>query len=243
MYNSNMNFYIPYESPNIRYNFKVTHDQFGRYVPSHFHDESEIVVIKQFEKYMLEMVKCYPSSSYTMIELGSNQAYYSLMFHSILKKLGHNPVNILIEAQQENLQRGVKHFELNNFAAESRLYSIGTEQKAIDALATGFKDKAAEFCSQYVSNWRTLVDIFEEFGLDSIDVLHCDIDLCEGVMFETSKELFEQKKIKYIFLSTHGEVLHKFSLKFLEDCGYDILLNHDSRFPPVGGDTVVIARA
>lgn len=238
-----MNFYYPYESPNIRYNFKVTRDQFGNYVPNNFHDESEIVAIKEFEKYILQMVESFPSNSYTMIELGSNQAYYSLMFHSILKKLGLSPVNILIEGQEENLQRGVEHFNINSFVAESRLYAIGTEEMALEALATGFKDKAAEFCSQYVSNWRTLVEIFSEFGIENLDVLHCDIDLCEGVMFETAREIFEQKRVKYIFLSTHGNVLHEFCLKFLTDCGYSILLNHDSRFAPVGGDTLLIARA
>jgi hypothetical protein len=238
-----MNFYYPYESPNIRYNFKVTRDQFGNYVPSNFHDESEIVAIKEFEKYMLQMVESFPSNSYTMIELGSNQAYYSLMFHSILRKLGLDPVNILIEGQKENLQRGVEHFNINSFVAESRLYAIGTEEMALEALATGFKDKAAEFCSQYVSNWRTLVEIFNEFGIENLDVLHCDIDLCEGVMFETAREIFEQKRVKYIFLSTHGHVLHEFCLNFLTDCGYSILLNHDSRFAPVGGDTLIIARA
>ena len=105
---------------------------------------------------------------------------------------------------------------------------------ALEALATGFKDKAAEFCSQYVSNWRTLVEIFSEFGIENLDVLHCDIDLCECILFETAREIFEQKTVK---------VLHEFCLKFLTDCGYSILLNHDSRFAPVGGDTLLIARA
>ena len=82
-----MKFYAPYESPNIRYNFKVCRNQFGNIVPSNYHDESEIVAIKQFEKYIYDMVKLYPSSDYSMVELGSNHAYYSLMFHAILKKM------------------------------------------------------------------------------------------------------------------------------------------------------------
>jgi hypothetical protein len=237
-----MNFYIPYQSPNIRYNFKVTHDQFGNRVPNHFHDELEIVAIRDFEKYMLQMIKSDPSKSYTMIELGSNQAYYSLMFHSILKKLGSNPINILVEAQEENLLRGVNHFKLNGFNAESRLYSIGTLEKVIEALKTRWPDDAAERCANFNPNWRTLSNIFEEFGLEELDVLHCDIDFCENVLFETSEDLFKQKKIKYIFLSTHGH-FHEISLHFLKACGYEILLNHDSRFPPVGYDTLIIARA
>ena len=237
-----MNFYIPYQSPNIRYGFKVKNDQFGNNVPPHFHDELEIVAIKEFEKYMLQMVKAKPNSSHTMIELGSNQAYYSLMFHSILKKMGSNPINILVEAQEENLFRGVNHFNMNGFNAESRLYSVGTLEKVIEALKTKWPDDAAERCANFNPNWCTLSDIFEEFGLDELDVLHCDIDFCEMVLFKTSEEIFKHKKIKYIFLSTHDH-FHEPALEFLKECGYEILLNNDHTFPPVGYDTLIIARA
>ena len=237
-----MNFYIPYQSPNIRYGFKVKNDQFGNNVPQHFHDELEIVAIKEFEKYMLNMVKQEPNKSYTMIELGSNQAYYSLMFYSILKSLGAIPINILVEAQEENLNRGVNHFNMNGFNAESRLYSVGTLEKVIEALKTRWPDDAAERCANFNPNWRTLSDIFEEFGLDSLDVLHCDIDFCETVLFETSEEIFRNKKINYIFLSTHGH-FHEIALEFLKECGYKILMNSDSRYPTIGYDTMIIAKA
>jgi len=236
-----MNFYIPYQSPNVRYGFKVKNDQFGNNVPPHFHDELEIVAIKEFEKYMLQMIKSNPNHSHTMIELGSNQAYYSLMFHSILKKMGSNAINILIEAQEENLFRGVNHFNMNGFTAQSRLYSIGTKEKVIEALKTRWED-AEEKCASFNPNWKTLSDIFDEFGLETLDVLHCDIDFCETVLFETSEEIFRNKKINYIFLSTHGH-FHEIALEFLKECGYEILLNHDSRYPPVGYDTLIIARA
>jgi hypothetical protein len=62
------------------------------------------------------------------------------------------------------------------------------------------------------------------------------------VLFDTAKEIFEQKKIKYIFLSTHG-IFHERSLEFLKDCGYEILLNNDHTYPPVGYDTLIIAKA
>jgi len=236
-----MNFYIPYQSPNVRYGFNVKNDQFGNNVPPHFHDELEIVAIKEFEKYMLQMIKSNPNHSHTMIELGSNQAYYSLMFHSILKKMGSNAINILIEAQEENLFRGVNHFNMNGFTAQSRLYSIGTKEKVIEALKTRWED-AEEKCASFNPNWKTLSDIFDEFGLETLDVLHCDIDFCEMVMLETSEEIFRNKNIKYIFLSTHGH-FHEIALEFLKECGYEILLNHDSRYPPVGYDTLIIARA
>lgn len=236
-----MNFYIPYRSPNIRYDFNVKTDQFGRDVHPHFHDELEIVAIKKFEQHIVEMVKKDPNRTYTMIELGSNQAYYSLMFHAILKKLGATPRNILIEALEENLNRGVNEFLNNKFEAESRLYSVGTLEKVFEALKT-VSDAAAERCYAFNPNWRTLSEIFEEFELDYLDVLQCDIDCSESVLFETSEEIFRNKKINYIFLSTHGH-FHEISLKFLKECGYKILLNHDSSFPPVGFDTFIIAKA
>jgi hypothetical protein len=236
-----MNFPIAYESPNIRYGFQVKNDQFGRVVSSYFYDDLEIVAIKEFERHMLDMVNQDPNRLYTMIELGSNQAYYSLMFHAILKKLGATPRNILIEALEVNLNFGINHFNMNGFNAESRLYSVGTLEKVFEALKT-VSDAAAERCHSFNSNWRTLSEIFEEFKLDYLDVLQCDIDCSEGVLFETSEEIFKNKKINYIFLSTHGQ-FHEISLKFLKECGYEILLNHDSSFPPVGFDTFIIAKA
>jgi hypothetical protein len=122
------------------------------------------------------------------------------------------------------------------------LYSIGTKEKVIEALKTRWPDDAEERCANFNPNWRTLSDIFNEFGLDALDVLHCDIDFCETVLFETSEEIFREKKIKYIFLSTHGH-FHEIALEFLKDCGYSILMNSDSRYPTIGYDTMIIARA
>lgn len=237
-----MNFSLPYQSPNIRYDFKVYIDQFGNMVPPHFHDELEIVAIKEFEKYMLQMVKSNPNKTYTMIELGSNQAYYSLMFHSILKKLGSNPVNILVETNKDHLVRGVDHFNMNGFDVQTKLCSIGTMEKVVKALQTKWPLTTAEGLPHFNPNWLTLTDIFVEFNIESLDVLHCDIDFCEMVLFETAEEIFREKKIKYIFLSTHDQ-FHETSLDFLSDCGYEILLNHDKTLPPVGFDTLIIARA
>ena len=237
-----MNFSMPYRSPNSRYNFKVNIDQFGNRVPYDFYDSLEIVVIKEFEKYMLQMVKADPNRSYTMIELGSNQAYYSLMFHAILKKFNSNPVNILIEAREDHIDRGVDHFNLNNFDVVSKLCTIGTLEKVVEALRTNWPDTTAESIPHLNHNWTTLTDIFNEYNLEYLDVLHCDIDFCEMVLFDTAEEIFKQKKIKYIFLSTHG-IFHERSLEFLKDCGYEILLNNDHTFPPVGYDTLIIAKA
>ena len=237
-----MNFSLPYQSPNIRYGFKVYIDQFGNRVPSHFHDELEIVAIKEFEKYMLQMVKANPNNTHTMIELGSNQAYYSLMFHSILKKLGSNPVNILVETNKDHLVRGVDHFSMNGFDVQTKCCSIGNLEKVVEALQIQWPLTTAEGMTHFNPNWLTLTDIFKEFNIDHLDVLHCDLDFSELVLFETAEEIFREKKIKYIFLSTHGP-LHEPALEFLKNCGYEILLNHDKTLPPVGFDTLIIARA
>ena len=236
-----LNFNLPYLSPNIRYNFKVNIDQFGKKVMCYFYDKLEILAIKEFEKHMLKMVKADPNRSYTMIELGSNQAYYSLMFHAILKKFNSNPTNILIEAREDHIDRGINQFKINGFDVKSKLCSIGTLEKVVTALRTYWPKTTAKDLSHFSSDWVTLTDIFEEFNLDYLDVLHCDIDFCEMVLFETAEEIFKQKKIKYIFLSTHGQ-FHELSLKFLKECGYEILLNNDHTCTPVGYDTFIIAK-
>ena len=95
-----------------KYGFKVKYNQFGSLVDEHYFDEKEIFLIEKFEKIVLEL-KENKSESYSMIELGSNQAYYSLLFKSIL--IDEKVKSIMVEPYEPYFERGVEHFELNNY--------------------------------------------------------------------------------------------------------------------------------
>jgi hypothetical protein len=85
--------------------------------------------------------------------------------------------------------------------------------------------------------------LFEEYEIDYLDVLHCDIDHSELSMLETSKKLFKNQKIKFLILSTHGLDMHNKCLDFLESCDYQILYNHDDVKNPIGFDLLIVAQA
>ena len=95
-----------------KYGFKMFLDQFGVPVVENYYDTSELLLIEAFEKYVLDL-KNKSKDLYTMIELGSNQAYYSMLFKSILKN--KDTVTIMVEPTDEYMVRGKFHFSINNY--------------------------------------------------------------------------------------------------------------------------------
>ena len=96
-----------------KYGFIVKYNQFGREVDKNYFDKDEIILINNFENIVLEL-KNKNLDAYSMIELGSNQAYYSLLFKSILKN--KNVKSIMVEPYEPYLVRGIEHFEINNYS-------------------------------------------------------------------------------------------------------------------------------
>lgn len=227
-----------------KYNIKVTYDQFGRQVAKNFVDESEIFCINAFEKTCLDL-KQENKEKYTMIELGSNQAYYSLLFRAIVDGVGKNEkcVNILLEPTPENMERTKHHFSKNGFDGIYEAAGIGHYWCS----GTRWHDKAIPS--------YTIDELMEKHGLSDLDILHSDIDGNEIRLLETSKTAFRDKKIGYIFLSTHstwaeskdiynseiikhGEDRHTVCKNFLLSCGYNLI--KESPGGTVGSDGLLV---
>lgn len=223
-------------SPNHKYNFKVNVDQFGYIVPENFFDIEEIEMIKKFEEICLDMILNENKLIFNMVELGSNQAYYSLLFHKILLKNNKIPVNVMIESNYDALQRGMKHFESNFCIGKFYNHIIGN----IDTIK-----KIPELRNLIDSGVKlsTLSNILSKENIIHLDILHCDIDYSEYDMLLTSQEIFLNKQINYIFLATHGAELHQKCKKFLLECGYSIYFEHDDMENPIGWDTLLIMKS
>jgi len=220
-------------SINQKYNFKVKYEQFGNIVDENYYDLSEIKLIEKFEQCVLEL-KQIKKEPYTMLELGANQAYYSLLFSAILGN--KNCINIMIEPQDQ-IHRGIENFKLNNY--------------------DGIFIKAAVANSYVMRNLITRVDlnvpvlsfneILNKVELNSFDVLHCDIDGHEEKLILDEKDFFNLNKFKYIFLCTHSVDKHISCKKMLLDFGYDLIYEIDpsvSNYTPhidgVGHDSLLI---
>lgn len=207
-----------------KYNFKVKYNQFGAIVDEHFTDPDELILIEKFESIVLDL-KEKNLQTYSMLELGSNQAYYSLLFKSILED--KNVTSIMVEPHDAYMVRGVEHFSINNYKGYFLNESIGGRWIAHN---TNF-DKPI-----------TDVDkIIQEYNLDPLTVLHSDIDGSEISMLEGSDWALANKKIKYAFVLTHGLETHLKCLDIISKYDYEILLDH--REENIGADRLIIAKS
>jgi len=204
-----------------KYGFIVKYNQFGGDVSKNYFDKDEIILIEKFENIVLEL-KNKNLETYSMIELGSNQAYYSLLFKSILKD--KNVKSIMVEPYEPYLVRGVEHFEINNYSGIFLNKSIGNEWVA----------HHTNFDGEIIS----VDEIIEEYNLDELSVLHSDIDGSEIKMLHGCEQSFLNKKIKYAFILTHGLETHLKCLDIILKYDYNILLDH--RESNVGHDSLII---
>ena len=204
-----------------KYDFKVKYDQHGKDVEFDFYDKDELLLIENFEKIVLKLRE-ENLEEYSMVELGSNQAYYSLLFKSILKD--KKVTSIMVEPHEPYLVRGVEHFDMNNFSGIFLNKSIGNNWVA----------HLTNFDVETIS----VDEIIEEYELDELSVLHSDIDGSEIVMLHGCEQSFLTKKIKHGFILTHGLETHLECLNILSKYEYNVVLDH--RENNVGCDGLII---
>jgi hypothetical protein len=161
----------------------------------------------------------------TMIELGSNVAYYSVLFKQLLGST--KTLNILVEPVKQMFEYSKESFKYHGFNGIFINKGIGnkhiTNNLTIDCEIT------------------TLDDIINEVDLQTIDILHSDIDGSELVLLKENSQFFINKKAKFIFLSTHGVEVHKKCKYLLESYGYEVLIEEEKNI--VGGDSLLILAA
>jgi hypothetical protein len=207
-----------------RYDFIQEVDQHGNAVPSDFYDQGEALGIDAFERIVLELRG--KSEPHVMIELGSNQAYYSCLFNAMLRD--YETKTILVEPYDEFMLRSKRHFEINGFEASYDNRSIG--------------DTWESWRKYKFTNGEVTVDqLLEEHGLDYVSVLHADIDGSEAKMLAGAVKSLKRKKIHWLFILTHGYEMHYDCMYELRVHDYEIVLNYDKG--QVGTDGLIIAKA
>lgn len=140
-----------------------------------------------------EVLKEMPHTA-TMLELGAYWSYYSMWFN---KKVD-NPINYMIEP--ENIQSGINNFKLNRLKGYFFQYFI-SDHPSIN-----------EDGSETIS-----VDSFvEKKQIGFIDILHSDIQGYEYLMLQGATRLLSEKKIGYVFISTHSNELHQQCKEFMD---------------------------
>jgi hypothetical protein len=203
-----------------KYNFKVSVDQFGKKVNPNWYDSTEILLINKFEELILSLPN---KINYNMIELGSNQSYYSLLFKSILGK--NRTFNIMLEPYDPHYNRGVKEFELNDYSGIFINKGIGEKCQIHNRI--------------FEKPTTSIDEILDEYKLNDVDCLMCDIDGAEFLMLLGAKKTLKEKKITYMFIATHFDVLfHNKIIEEMKKYDYELILNEPNKV--VGADSLLI---
>lgn len=157
----------------------------------------------QEEKIFQEVLKAMPEGA-TMLELGAYWAFYSAWFHSVVPKAQC----YLCEPKKSNLKYGEENFKLNGFRGTFiEGYSGENESVAPDGVRI-----------------RTVDNIISEYSIERLNVLHSDIQGFEYEMLKGAERSLSEKRIDYVFISTHSNELHEQCRSLLvEKHGYSVL--------------------
>jgi len=149
----------------------------------------------QEEKVFQEVLKSLPKmGDKMMMELGAYWSFYSMWFLQNFPKADC----FMVEPEKENLFYGKRNFQLNQMKGKFIQAGIG---KKLD----------------HNNNIITVDSICKQNKIEFLDILHSDIQGYEYEMLLGSEKLLSEKKVGYVFISTHSNELH-------EQC-YNLLKN------------------
>ncbi len=158
------------------------------------------------EEYAFDLVLKDIGSGGTMIELGSYWAFYSIWFNKKIK----NAKNFLIEPGKLNMFFGINNFRLNQVKGKFTQSLVGK--------TSGFHEGIPITC---------IDDFVEENKIEFIDILHSDIQGFEYDMLLGASKTIANHKIRYVFISTHGNQVHYKCLGFLKENSFSIVCSAD----------------
>ena len=174
----------------------------------------------QEERVFMEVLKTLPVNS-TMIEMGAFWSFYSLWLQKEIK----NAVNYMIEPDAFNLGQGKRNFRLNKMKGVFIQAFVGKE--------FGNTNGAVTVSVDY---------LVARYAIDFIHVLHSDIQGFEYEMLVGAEKAFLEKKIGYVFISSHSNELHYNCISFLEKKNYTIIASADMD-ESYSEDGLIVARA
>ncbi|MCB0192834.1 MAG: FkbM family methyltransferase [Anaerolineae bacterium] len=172
------------------------------------------------EEYVFSKVLEIMPPGAVMLELGAYWSFYSLWFSQAVK----SPKCYLVEPILSNLNYGKKNFALNEAKANFTQAYIGKSSVLVNDI------------------WQISVDDFlKEHKIPHLNILHADIQGQELEMLKGATHHIAQRKIDYMFISTHSNQLHKDCQDFLIRNRYSVIAsaNLDASYSP---DGVIVAR-
>jgi FkbM family methyltransferase len=194
---------------------------------------SEVIQVDAFREVLKEIKTATP----VMIEIGSNDCFYSITFNEAFS----NAKNICIEISQDLLELGKKNVEKNGNKGFNFIWgSVG--QADLDYLDL---EKAAhpELYTAISPTKLSLKDVYDQFGLSKVDLIHMDI--C-GTEIEVLQEILDSGlQVDYLFVSTHAiqahhSPTHQKCVDILTELGVEFIFSDESRGGC--GDGLIVCR-
>ncbi len=172
----------------------------------------------QEEWVFAEVLKQMPSGA-TMLELGAYWSFYSLWFHQQVGRAR----NIMIEPDAVNLSAGRLNFFINNWSGDFFRGFLGERYEAGEVPVVSV-------------DW-----LADKYKLEHLNLLHSDIQGHELAMLRGADRMLRERRVDYIFVSTHSEALQNDCRRFLEQRNFVVIAEH-SLAQSYAVDGLIVAR-
>ena len=143
--------------------------------------------------------------------------------------------NFMIEPAPAALKCGVRNFELNGMRGDFTLAYAGRKS------SEGWQKAGLQAKPDEVGQ-VSLKDFLQSKGIDYVTLLHSDIQGLEYEMLRGCGNLLDEKKIGFVFLSTHSLKIHFPCRKHLTQKGYSIIAEHTPK-ESYSEDGLIVASA
>ena len=164
---------------------------------AYYDDYSDLLIINRgvhepLEEYCFQqMLEALDNESPCMIELGSYWAHYSMW----IKKIKPATQCFMVESDEINLFAGKENFKRNGMEGEFIKDFVGENAFSID-------------------------QFFATHPIEKLDILHSDIQGYEYEMIKGARRSLQERRIDYIFISTHSDELHSQLENEIKASGY-----------------------
>ena len=129
---------------------------------------------------------------------------------------------VMIEAHPAHFRATQLNIEKNGFSKRSHtiLAAVGAEAgRVVKFTDEGYGsniDSGGKFLAVQVAVDGIMMDL----GLESLDILHMDVQGAEVNVLYGAEEALRQGRIRYVFIGTHSDGLHEMAKNYMEDCGF-----------------------
>lgn len=178
---------------------------------------SDILVLNRgvhepLEEYVFQQLVKRLGTAPVMLELGAYWAHYS-MWLLLVRPEGRA---FMVEPLEENLRAGAANFAAHGMNGGFIHAAVGPGQFEVD-----------RFMAQ--------------LSLAKLDILHADIQGADVLMLVASERTLVERKVDYVFVSTHTQDLHNQVASMLTVAGYRIEVSSDPDFETTSNDGLVFA--